>query len=98
MTNPADDVDDRVCYLSLTAVHVQLAEERRLGTDAQLLLPPRLVEERDRQHRRSVVDDGFDERTALTRPPAVDRAHLGKDGGLLAYRERGDVGLLRPVD
>ena len=39
---------------------------------AQLLLAPRLVEERDVQQRRAVVDDRLDECAALARAAAVD--------------------------
>ncbi len=97
-TRPAHDVDDRVGHLTLPAVDVELAEERGLGADAQLLLAPRLIEERDVQHGGAVVDDRFDDRLAVARPPASDRADLGEDGRLLPHRQRRDVGALGAVD
>ena len=84
-TRAADDVDNGVRHLALSPVHVELAEERRLGADAQLLLAPRLVEERDVEQRRAVVDDDLDQRAALARAPAVDGANLGEDRRLLPH-------------
>ena len=68
-----DHVDDRVRHLPLAAVHVELAEERRLGARRQLLLAPRLVEERDVEQRRAVVHDDLDERAPLARAAARER-------------------------
>ena len=93
-----DHVDDRVRHLPLPAVHVELPEERGFGADGELLVAPRLVEEGDVEQRRAVGHDDFDERTALTRAPAVHALHFGEDRRLLPHLELGDVGLLRAVD
>ena len=46
-TGAAEHVDDRHRHLPLAAVDVELPEQRHLGADRELLLAPRLVEERD---------------------------------------------------
>jgi len=97
LADTAEDVDRRVRHLVLPPVVLELSEESRFGADGKLLRPPRLVEERDVEIRRSVVDDGLDQRPALPGPPGAHLANLGVDRRLLPHPEVGDVGLLRAV-
>ena len=84
----ADQVDDRVRHLQPTAVGVGLAEQRDLQALAELLLPPRLVEEHHLHPTRPVADLHVDHRAAIPRGPLGDRPHRDQHQRLLS-RARG---------
>jgi len=84
------DVDDRVGHLSAPPILVHATEKRRLGSGRELTLAPGLVEEDDRERRRAVAHDGFDERAPLACPPTRDPHHFAEHGHLVGQPEVGD--------
>ena len=94
----ADEVDDRVRHLTGAPVDLRSPEDGDLRTDGELPGPPRLVEEHEGEAGRGVVDEDLDHRLAALGAPRRGTAHGRGHQGLLVLGERGDLGLMPPVD
>ena len=93
-----DQVDHGIRELTFAPVRVELAEEQGLGAHGQLARPPRLIEERDPQRARAVVDIELDERPALAGATGPHRVDAGQHQGLFTHAHARNLGLACPID
>ncbi len=93
-----DQVDHRVGHPGPTAIALDLAEHHHLGALAQLLGPPGLVEEGERQVAGAVEQHHFHQRPPLAGAAGRAAADLAEDHGLAAFDQIGDVGLVGAVE
>jgi hypothetical protein len=85
----------RTHWLPLAVEHADLAGEQRAYAGTQLLLPPGLVEEREREVPAPVGDHDLEQAPlAVTHPAVGDRGDFGQDGDVLVQAQLVQVGQL----
>ena len=94
----ADQVDNRVRHLSLSAIKLKLSEEDGVESRLQLLLAKWLSKERD-IHRRGAVGNGDDHHRLALACAALRRPlHVDQNCCLFAYLKISDLRFLGAID